>query len=154
VRPVEVPERAGACEPRAGEAPPEASLDAERELGQILGNRDDRRRRSAVGVAGELSALGPVLVVHLVDEHLDLRGAESVGIDERLGYARHETAFWFEVARRLLDCHDWHGQRPFGGWGAALALFNWATRRAAIFSAASRLLATTVTVWAPTVTVQ
>jgi len=77
------------------------------------------KRTSVLGDDRELPSRRPVLVIHLVNEHLNLLGTDSVRIDERLGDAGHESALWFEVTRRLLDGHDGHVQGPFGGWSAA-----------------------------------
>jgi hypothetical protein len=76
-------------------------------------------KRRSVDVRRELPGLRPVLVVDLVDEHLDLLGTNSVCVDERLSDSGDEAALGFEFTGRLLNGHDGHLQAPFDGWSAA-----------------------------------
>ena len=90
-------------------------LDLEVERGEIFG-----RLPAVVGapvaspVCRELATFRPVLVIHLVDEHLDLFRTDLEGVDERLSDAGDEPALLVEVARRLLHCDD--GQAVPPGW--------------------------------------
>src|SRR4051794_1372761 len=59
-------------------------------------------------VGSEDAALGPVLVVELGDEDLDLLGADVVGVHERLRDPGHQAAPGLHVTRGLLDGHDRH----------------------------------------------
>ena|SRR6476660_3166838 len=60
----------------------------------------------------ELAALRPVLVIHLLDEHLDLLRTDLVGVDERLSDASDEPTLLVEVSRRLLHCDDGQSVAP------------------------------------------
>ena len=57
------------------------------------------RRLNRLAIDGELARLGPVLVVDLVDEHLDVLRRHAVGVDERLRDPGDEPALGLEVAR-------------------------------------------------------
>ncbi len=63
------------------------------------GDVEGHLRRQRLAVGRELPALGPVLVVDLVDVDLDVLGTDLVGVDERLGDAGHEPALALDVSR-------------------------------------------------------
>src|SRR4051795_2665042 len=90
---------------------------AERGRAEITARRTGGRLHARRPIAespvhSQPAAFGPVLVIDLVDEDLDLIWPHPVRVDKRLSDPGDEPALGVDVARRLLDGDDGHDEGP------------------------------------------